>query len=60
MSLSLDIKYSARLLGKKPTFTALTVCIVAVGLGLTYAFSLLNGLLFTPLSFGDKEPIYAV
>ena len=61
MSLSLDIKYSARLLGKKPAFTALTVCIVAVGLGLTlYAFSLLNGLLFTPLSFADKEPIYAV
>lgn len=61
MSLTLDIKYSARLLNKKPIFTALTVSIVAIGLGLTlYAFSLLNSLLFTPLSFADNEPIYAV
>ncbi len=61
MSLTLDIKYSARLLSKKPSFTVLTVCIVAIGLGLTlYAFSLLNSLLFAPLSFEDEEPIYAV
>jgi predicted permease len=61
MSLTLDIKYSARLLAKKPGFTALTVCIVAIGLGLTlYAFSLLNSLLFTPLRFADNEPVYAV
>ena len=47
MSLTLDIKYAARLLGKKPSFTALTVGIVAIGLGLTlYTFSLLNSLLF--------------
>lgn len=61
MSLSIDIKYAARLLIKKPKFTALTVCIVAVGLGLMlYTFSLLNSLLFKPLSFADNEPIYAV
>jgi predicted permease len=61
MSLSLDIKYAARLLSKKPSFTALTVSIVAIGLGLTlYTFSLLNGLLFTPLSFADGKAIYAV
>ncbi|MBF7074529.1 ABC transporter permease [Glaciecola sp. MH2013] len=61
MSLSIDIKYAARLLSKKPGFTALTVSIVAVGLGLTlYTFSLLNGLLFKPLSFADNKPIYAI
>jgi predicted permease len=61
MSFSLDIKYAARLLSKKPSFTALTVSIVAIGLGLTlYTFSLLNNLLFTPLSFSDGKPIYAL
>ena len=61
MSLSLDIKYAARLLSNKPAFTALMVLIVAIGLGLTlYTFSLLNGLLFKPLSFADNEPIYAI
>ena len=61
MSLTLDIKYAARLLIKKPSFTALTVSIVAIGLGLTlFTFSLLNGLLFAPLTFADKEAVYAV
>ena len=61
MSLSLDIKYAARLLSKKPSFTTLTVSIVAIGLGLTlFTFSLLNGLLFSPLTFADNEPVYAV
>lgn len=61
MSLSLDIKYAVRLLTNKPAFTALMISIVAIGLGLTlYTFSLLNGLLFKPLSFADNEPVYAV
>jgi predicted permease len=61
MSFSLDIKYAARLLSNKPRFAALTVSIVAVGLGLTlYTFSLLNGLLFRPLTFADNKPIYAL
>ena len=61
MSLSLDIKYAARLLAKKPKFTALIVSIVAIGLGLTlYAYSLLNSLLFTPVKFDDGKEVYAV
>lgn len=61
MSLSLDIKYAARLLNNKPGFAALMISIVAIGLGLTlYTFSLLNGLLFKPLSFNDGKAIYAV
>ncbi|GAC19743.1 FtsX-like permease family protein [Paraglaciecola arctica] len=61
MSVSLDIKYAARLLAKKPAFTALTVLIVAIGLGLTlYTYSLLNSLVFTPLTLNNDKPIYAV
>ena len=61
MSLSLDIKYAARLLAKKPKFTALIISIVAIGLGLTlYAYSLLNSLLFTPITFNDGKAVYAV
>lgn len=61
MSFSLDIKYAARLLAKKPSFTALTVSIVAIGLGLSlYTYSLLNNLLFEPLKFADDDTVYAV
>lgn len=61
MSLTLDIHYAARLLLKKPSFSVLTVLIVAIGLGLTlYTFSLLNNLVFSPLHFADNKPIYAV
>jgi predicted permease len=61
MSVSLDIKYAARLLAKKPAFTALTVLIVAIGLGLTlYTYSLLNSLVFNPLTLNGDKPIYAV
>lgn len=61
MSLTLDIKYAARLLVKKPAFTALTVLIVAVGLGLTlYTYSLLNSLVFKPLMLNGDEQIIAI
>jgi hypothetical protein len=61
MSVSLDIKYAARLLAKKPVFTALNVLIVAIGLGITlYTYSLLNSLVFTPLTLNNDKPIYAV
>lgn len=61
MSVSLDIKYAARLLAKKPAFTALTILIVAIGLGLTlYTYSLLNSLVFRPLTLNSDKPIYAV
>jgi putative ABC transport system permease protein len=61
MSVTIDIKYAARLLFKKPAFTALTVLIVAVGLGLTlYTYSLLNSLVFKPLVLKGKSPIIAL
>lgn len=61
MSLSLDIKYAIRLLVKKPAFSALTVLIVAVGLGLTiYTYSLLNSLVFKPLMLNGEQPVIAI
>ncbi len=61
MSVAIDIKYAARLLFKKPAFTALTVLIVAVGLGLTlYTYSLLNNLVFKPLVLNGSQPIIAL
>lgn len=61
MSVAIDIKYAARLLFKKPAFTALTVLIVAVGLGLTlYTYSLLNNLVFKPLVLNSEKPIVAI
>ncbi|MCW8834421.1 MAG: ABC transporter permease, partial [Colwellia sp.] len=61
MSFSLDIKYAARLLFKKPLFTLLTVMIVAIGLGLTlYTYSLLNHLIFSPLTLNNQKPVIAI
>ncbi len=61
MSVAIDIKYAARLLAKKPRFTALTILIVAIGLGLTlYTYSLLNQLLFSDIKFADNKPVYII
>ncbi|GLX80210.1 hypothetical protein tinsulaeT_35500 [Thalassotalea insulae] len=58
---SIELKYSLRMLLKKPLFTALTVLIVAIGLGLTvYSFSLLNNLVFKPLYLNSETEIFAV
>jgi len=61
MSLGIDIKYAARLLVKKPAFTATTVFIIAIGLGLTlYAYSLLSSLIFKPLTLGTNQELVAI
>jgi len=61
VSITLDIKYAARLLHKKPIFTALTVFIVAIGLGLTlYTYSLLSNLVFKPLLLNKAAPIISI
>jgi len=61
MSFWIDIKYAARLLLKKPVFTATSVLIVAIGLGLTiYAYALLNQLIFKPITLNGDTPIIAI
>jgi len=61
MSIGIDIKYAARLLVKKPAFTATTVFIIAIGLGLTlYTYSLLSSLIFQPLTMGTNQEFVAI
>jgi len=61
VSITLDIKYAARLLHKKPVFTALTVIIVAIGLGLTlYTYSLLSNLVFKPLLLNKDSAVISI
>jgi len=61
VSITLDIKYAARLLHKKPVFTALTIFIVAIGLGLTlYTYSLLSNLVFKPLLLNKDSAVLSI
>ena len=51
-----DFKYAVRLLMKKPSFTALTVGVMACGLGLcVYMFTFINTTMFKPLNFANGE-----
>ena len=61
MSIGIDVKYAARLLVKKPAFTATTVFIIAIGLGLTlFAYSLLSSLIFKPLTMNTNQQFVTI
>ncbi len=56
MSMMLDIKYSLRILLKTPGFTALTIAVMTIGLGVSiFMLSIVNAMAFRPLDFKDGD-----
>jgi putative ABC transport system permease protein len=56
-----DLRYSYRMLVKKPVFTSVAVLTLALGLGSTTAiFSVINGLLLRPLPYPNPDQVVRV
>jgi putative ABC transport system permease protein len=60
-SITEDIRYSLRLLGRQPRFTAAAVLLLAMGIGANSAiFSVVDTVLLKPLPYQDPDRLYNV
>ncbi|HUF50849.1 MAG TPA: permease prefix domain 1-containing protein, partial [Longimicrobiales bacterium] len=56
-----DLRYGARMLVRAPSFTAMAVLTLAIGIGATTAiFSLVHAVLLAPLPYADADRIVRV
>src|SRR5437773_9893519 len=56
-----DVRHGLRVLGKDPGFAALVVLALALGIGANTAlFSVVNGVLLSPLPFPNPDELLAV
>lgn len=59
--LALDVRHSVRLLLRQPMFAALSVLMIALGIGVTTSiFSVVNGVLLTPLPWPNASRLVKV
>ena len=56
-----DFKHALRALGRRPTFTAIVVLTLALGIGATTAvFTIVDGVLLSPLPFDEPEELVSM